>query len=111
MNIDSITVETNAELIIEIRKLILHYRSLFREAPKAIAVNPTAWLQIGITTAEIARAVDRYRSDHSITIDGVDIYCKLNGPPEIVARPEDVKLIAYMKSRDDKRLWPILMGA
>lgn len=49
-----------------------------------------------------------FDSASEIKVDGIPIVCKLNGPPEIIANPKHIKYIAWMKEKNDKRLWPIL---
>jgi len=112
MELDSIEVEVSAELVAEIRRLIIGYQALFRERPRGIAISPLDWLKLGVTLLRVQHiGGDGYDSSNEIKVDGVDIYCKLNGPPEVLARAEDAKYSAWMKLQDDKRLWPILTGA
>lgn len=109
-DIDSIEVEASAKLVTEIRRLIISYMSIFAHAPSGVAVSAHDWLKV-IATLMLSYRATFDDASNEMSIDGVAIFCKLNGPPEILANPEDAKYCAWMKLQDDKRLWPILTGA
>lgn len=108
VDIDSYEVEENYEIAKNARQLIFHYMNIFRSPPMVILLNPHDWLTLGVN---LMLRKEAYKSDSPISIDGVPVLPKMNGPMEVVPRHEDVKYIAWMKQKDDKKLWPLLMGA
>lgn len=112
MEIESIKVEANAELVTKIRHLILHYQTVFRTTPRGVAMSPREWLQLGVTLQyERYRHVSAYGASDPITVDGVQMFCKANGPLEVLVDPEHAAQFEYLKQKNDKKLYPLLMGA
>lgn len=111
LDIDSMEVELNYEILQEIRRLIISYRTLFGDFPQGIAIEPKSWLELGVSLVRSWHQHSSYSSASEIQVDGVKIFPKLNGPPEVIPAYDHIKHIAWMKEKDDKRLWPLLTGA
>lgn len=110
-NIDSIQVEARAGLVSEIRRLIIAYRTIFRDPPLAIIVNCYDHLSLGVTLSEQQRHIESFDSRDNITLDGVSIYPKMSGLPEILPAYDHISHVAYLRQKDDQKLWPLLTGA
>lgn len=110
-NIDSLEIQRTSGAVGEVREIIIQYKMLFRDSPKAVALSPKRYLELAIYLAEHCKAIDSFSSSSEFSVDGIPIVCKLNGPPEVIANPDHVSHIAYMLQKNDKRLLPLLMGA
>jgi hypothetical protein len=111
IELDSLRIDINRKLTEEISRLIFQYKALFRDPPLGVAISAYDHLSLSLTFAHTGVRVGHFDSRAPLKLDGVSILPKLAGPPELIANYDHLSHIAYLRQKDDKKLWPLLLGA